>query len=182
MNINLLGHCLICLDKTEDDKLISSSSRNGPVSRMTLANQVLPQLLLEKSTEKENSIRDLFNQLHFCDSGGNGGEKEVDDDEGPSASPPPLCASCLDKLSALLKLLDEVQLKTEELRSKIRGGGDGGQFENLLRGSDVVEEETKETTLGFLECLREECCDTTAIITPAEIIVEEDGDDDQDGN
>lgn len=170
MKINLLGHCLVCLGDTENDnKLITSSpAPYEPISRMTFANKVLPQLLLEKSTEKENSIRDLFNQLHFCSPGGGG---EEDDEEPLSA--PPLCLSCLEQLSVLLKLLKEVELRTEELRSRISGGGDGGAFENLLRGSEVVEEETKETTLGFLECLREECCDST--ITSTEMIDEDDG-------
>lgn len=158
MEINLLDHCLICLEKTAGP---DSSMMTPRQALLTFANKVIPELLWEKSAENEKSLMDLLNQLKFCFPGryeGRNYEQVKGQEEREELSPPPLCLSCLEKISGFVKMMGQLQFEKDEFRRRICEGRNRGAFQSLLRGSEEVEEETKERTLNFLDRLKHDCC------------------------
>lgn len=156
MEINLLGHCLLCLDKTRSSNY---SIQNGLITRKTLVEKVLPQLILDKSGQNGNNVKELFNHLRFCSAAQKEKvEKRHQEDEMPS-----LCSSCLEQMSVIFQLFEQLELKTETLRMRIYGGYKNNRhaFTNKLRTSDEVDKDSKVSTLELLECLLEECCETS---------------------
>lgn len=162
MEINLLDHCLICLEKTAG--LNSSAAADTPrQALLTFVNKVIPELLWEPSAENAKSFMDLLNQLKFCFPGRyevlHNYEQQVEgQEEREELSPPPLCLSCLEKISGFVQMMEQLQFVKDEFRRRICGERNRETFQSLLRGSEGIEEETKETTLNFLDRLKHACC------------------------